>query len=90
MIAGDPKKLQVWASVKEADITRVAKGQAATFSVDAFPKDTFKGRVSQIRLNARLLKDQVIYTVVIDVDNRDGRLMPYVSADVTIEGGERR
>jgi HlyD family secretion protein len=90
LIAGDLKKLQVWAAVKEADITRVAKGQAATFAVDAFPKETFKGRVSQIRLNARLLKDQVIYTVVIDVDNRDGRLMPYVSAEVTIEGGERR
>jgi HlyD family secretion protein len=90
LIASDLKKLEVWAMVKEADITRVAKGQAATFTVDAFPKDTFKGRVTQIRLNATLSKDQVTYTVVIDVDNRDGRLLPYLTAEVTIEAGERR
>ncbi len=90
VIAGDLRKLEVWASVKEADIARVAKGQTATFTVDAFPKDTFKGRVSQLRLNAALLKDQVTYTVVIAVDNTDGRLKPYLSAEVTIEGGEWR
>ena len=90
LIAGDLKKLEVWATVKEADIARVAKGQSAALTVDAFPKDTFKGRVSQIRLNATLSKDQVAYTVVLDVDNRDGRLLPYMTAEVTIEVGERR
>jgi len=90
LIASEPKKLEVWATVKEADIARVAKGQAATVTVDAFPKDTFKGRVSQIRMNATLSKDQVTYTVVIDVDNRGVRLLPYLTAAVTIEVGERR
>jgi HlyD family secretion protein len=89
LIAGDLKKLEVWAMVKESDVTRMAKGRPATFTVAAFPKDNFKGRVTQTRLNATFAKDQVYYTVVIEVDNRDGRLLPYMTAEVTIEAEQR-
>jgi HlyD family secretion protein len=88
-IAADLKKLQVWAAVSEADITQVAKGQPATFAVDAYPKDTFKGKVTQIRLNANANKGEVTYTVVIEADNSDGRLLPYMTAVVTIDVGKK-
>jgi HlyD family secretion protein len=90
VIASDLKKVQVWAAVKEADIGRVAKGQAATFTVDALPKVIFKGRVSQIRLNATVDKRAVTYTVIIEVDDSDRRLLPYLTANVNIEVVEGR
>jgi HlyD family secretion protein len=89
LIAKDLKRLQVWTSVKEADIGRVAKGQPARFTVDAYPNATFQGRVAQVRLNATMTKGAVTYTVVVDVDNSDGKLLPYLTAQVSIEGGER-
>jgi HlyD family secretion protein len=96
LIATDLKRLQVWANVDEADIARVAKGAKATFKVDTFPRETFVGKVSQIRLNATLGQDKVLpgtsvppvkvtYTVVIEVDNPDLKLLPYMTANVTIE-----
>jgi HlyD family secretion protein len=90
LIANDPKRLEVWTSVREADILRVAKGQAATFKVDAFPNETFKGEVAQIRLNAMLQKDGVTYFVVVRTDNSARRLLPYMSVQVTIETGEAK
>jgi HlyD family secretion protein len=88
LIAKDLRKLQVWAAVREADIVRVAVGQTARFTTEAFPKETFQGRVSQVRLNATIEKGVVTYTVVIDVDNSNGRLLPYLTADVNIEVGK--
>jgi HlyD family secretion protein len=84
VIATDLKRLQVWASVPEADIVRVRRGQPVTFTVPAYPKDTFKGRVTQVRLNATLAKEGVFYTVVIETDNSAGRLLPYMTAHVRI------
>jgi HlyD family secretion protein len=89
LIGRDLKKLQVWASVKEADIVRVAAGQAAQFTVPAFPGQTFEGRVTQVRLNAAADKGAVTYTVTIDVDNHAGKLLPYMTAQVSIAVGER-
>src|SRR5262249_44851878 len=89
LIARDLKKMQVLANVAEKDIVRVAKGQSARFTVDAFPNDTFFGRVSQVRLAGTLVQNKVVYVVVIDVDNSDGKLKPYLSASVAIEVGER-
>jgi HlyD family secretion protein len=88
LIAGDLKKLQVWATVTEADVGRVAKGRPARVTVDAFPGATFQGRVSNVRLNATMVKDRVTFTVVIDVDNSDGKLLPYLTADMTIAAGD--
>jgi HlyD family secretion protein len=89
LIAKDLNRLQVWATVKEKEITKVAKGQKTRFTVDAFPGATFQGQVGQVRLNASADKGQVTYTVVIDVDNANGKLMPYLTADVSIEAGGR-
>jgi HlyD family secretion protein len=90
LIASDLKKLDVWALVPEREIGRIAKGQPARFTVSAFPNETFKAAVKEIRLNAASQNSQVAYTVVLDCDNSDGRLLPYMSAKVTIEVGPRQ
>ena len=88
LIAKDLKKMQVWASVSEADVGRIRVGQAARFSVDAFPKDSFQGKVSQVRLNASMTQNVVTYTVVVatnnpaDTDSPFGKLLPYMTADI--------
>ena len=87
LIAEDLKKMQIWASVNEADIGRINLGQAANFTVDTFPTDTFKGTVSQIRLNATSNQNVVLYTVVIDVDNSDQKLIPYLTATLQFDAG---
>jgi HlyD family secretion protein len=82
LIAKDLKRLQVWASVKEADIPRIHPGQQARFTVDGYPGRTFQGTVRQVRLNAAMTQNVVTYTVVVDVDNSDGTLLPYLTANV--------
>jgi HlyD family secretion protein len=90
LIGSDLKHLELWASVPEQDIARIAKGQAATFTASAYRNQTFKATVKQIRLNASPLNNHVSYTVALDVDNQSGSLLPYMSARVNIEVGERR
>jgi HlyD family secretion protein len=90
LIAKDLKKIQVWVLVKEADIARIAKGQLAQFTVDAFPGETFKGRVASRRLNATATQGVVSYTVVIEADNHIEKLFPYLTAHVNIEVGGRK
>jgi HlyD family secretion protein len=82
LIAADLKKLEIWAAVNEADIARVHEGQAATFTVDAFPGTTFEGRVRQVRLNAQMTQNVVTYTVVVTANNSDEKLLPYMTANV--------
>src|SRR5262249_14920511 len=76
LIATDLTRMQVWASVNEADIGRIHTGQAVHFKVDAYPHDVFVGSVAQIRLNASMTQNVVTYTVVITTENRDLRLLP--------------
>lgn len=85
LIAKDLRRLQVWASVNEADIGQVRVGQPVAFRVDARPDRDFAGTVSQIRLNASMNQNVVTYTVVITVDNADGQLMPYLTANLEFE-----
>jgi HlyD family secretion protein len=85
LIAKDLKRLQVWASVNEADIGRLAVGQPVSFTVDASPDRLSHGQVRQIRLNASMTQNVVTYTVVVDVDNSDSRLYPYLTANVKFE-----
>jgi HlyD family secretion protein len=84
LIAKDLKRLQVWVQVHEADISRIHKGQRATFQVDARPGLNFKGTVSQIRKNASLTQNIVTFVVVIDTDNSAGKLLPYLTAEVSL------
>jgi HlyD family secretion protein len=83
-LIGDIEKLQVWASVKEADIAKIHRQQSVHFTVDAFSGKVFEGTVTQIRLNATMLKDSVVYTVVIAVPKTEG-LLPYMTAEVEFE-----
>ena len=83
-LIGDTDKMFVWASVKEADIAKVHKQQAVRFKVDTFPERVFDGKVTQIRLNAAMVKSSVSYTVVIAIADPSG-LLPYLTAEVEFE-----
>ena len=85
LIAKDLSRLQVWASVNEADIGRLRKDMPVKFTVDAFPGETFVGRVQQIRLNAQMTQNVVTYTVVVETSNPDGKLLPYLTANLQFE-----
>jgi HlyD family secretion protein len=85
LIAKDLTRMQVWVAVNEADIGKIHPGQAVTFTVDAFPGVTFTGSVGKVRLNAAMTQNVVTYTVEIVTDNRDGRLLPYLTANVQFE-----
>lgn len=89
LIAKDLKRLQVWASVNEADVGRIQKSQTVRFSVDAFPGEEFKGEVEQVRLNATMTQNVVTYTVVVTTDNPGGKLLPYLTATLKFEVGRR-
>jgi len=81
-IANDLSKMQVLATVDESDIGRISIGQEATFTVDAYPDETFRGIISQIRLQPQSIQNVVNYTVVIDVNNDRLLLMPGMTANV--------
>lgn len=85
LIAKDLTRMQVWVAVNEADIGRLHPGQPVTFTVDAFPGEMFKGRVGKIRLNASMTQNVVTYTVEVEADNSNGRLLPYLTANVKFE-----
>ena len=85
LIAKDLRRMQLWVSVNEADIGRIIPGQPAKFTVDAFPGETFDGKVAKIRLNATMTQNVVTYTVEVTADNSKGRLLPYLTANVVFE-----
>ena len=89
LIARDLKRMQVWVSVNEADISRVYPGQPVTFTVDAFPDETFHGRVNRIRPNASMTQNVVTFTVEISADNSNGKLKPYLTANARFEVSRR-
>lgn len=85
LIAKDLRRIQVWASVNEADIGRIHVDLPVRFTVDAYPGDVFRGKVAQIRLNATMTQNVVTYTVVVVTDNLDGKLLPYLTANLQFE-----
>ena len=85
VVADNLKKIQVQASVAEADIGRVAVGQAATFTVDAHRDLKFSGKVSQVRLAPTTVQNVVTYTVLVDADNPEEKLLPGMTATVAFE-----
>lgn len=84
VIANDLTKMQVRAAVDEADIGNVKAGQNVSFTVDAFPDDIFKGIVYEILLNSKTTANVVTYTTLINVDNKDMRLKPGMTANINI------
>lgn len=88
-IAKDLTNMQVVANVDEADIGGVKEGDRVTFTVDAYPDDTFEGTVKQVRLEATTTNNVVTYEVVISAPNADLKLKPGLTANVTIYTQER-
>lgn len=89
-IAQDLTKMQVDTSVAEADVGKLKPQMAATFTVDAYPNDKFKGVVRQIRNAPQTVQNVVTYDAVIDVDNTDLRLKPGMTANVTFVYAEKQ
>jgi HlyD family secretion protein len=88
-IAQDLTRMQVETSVDEADIGRIKIDDRATFTVDAFPGETFLGSVTQIRKAAQVVQNVVTYTVVVAVSNPGGRLVPGMTANVKLVTAEK-
>lgn len=83
-IAQDLTKMQVEADIDEADIGQIKEGQRVTFTVDAFQNDVFDGKVTQVRLDPTVTSNVVTYTVIIEADNSNLKLMPGLTATVSI------
>ena len=88
-IANDLTKMQVLASIDEADVGQIRPGIKANFSVDAYPGETFSGDISQLRLNAQSAQNVVTYSAVIDVSNPDLKLRPGMTANITVPVARR-
>lgn len=89
-IAQDLTNMQVVANVDEADIGDVKEGERVSFTVDAYPDDTFEGTVKQVRQEATTTNNVVTYEVVISAPNADLKLKPGLTANVTIYTAERK
>jgi HlyD family secretion protein len=84
LIAQDLSKIQVDASVDEADVGKIKVGQPAGFTVDAFPNEEFEGKVAQIRKAPQVVQNVVTYVVVVSVDNPNEKLLPGMTANLKI------
>lgn len=84
LIANDLKRMQVEASVDEADIGNIREEQQVTFTVDAYPQENFRGTVKQVRLAPVTVQNVVTYTVIIDVPNPQMKLRPGMTATVSV------
>ena len=84
-IAQDLTKMQVQADVDQSDIGRIAVGQTARFTVDAYPEQVFEGQIAQVRLNATVNQNVITYPVIVEVPNPGERLRPNMTADIIVE-----
>lgn len=89
-IAQDLRQMQINTSIAEADVGSLQPDMPASFTVDAYPDQRFQGRIRQIRLNPTIQQNVVTYNVVVDVDNADGRLLPGMTAYVSVNAAERK
>jgi len=89
-VAEDLSKMQIEASVVEADIAKVKEGQRVEFSVDSFPDEIFVGTVTQVRNEAITTSNVVTYEVIIEVDNRELKLKPGMTANVEIITADKK
>lgn len=83
-ITNDMRKMQVQANIDEADIGLLKKGQPVDFTVDAYPTEVFKGDVRQIRMQPIVTSNVVTYTVIVNAPNPETKLMPGMTANITV------
>lgn len=88
-VAEDLTKMRIETSVSEADIGKVKEGQDVEYTLDGYPDEIFTGKVTQVRLSPTTESNVVTYTVVIEVENTDGKLMPGMTANVSIITGKK-
>jgi len=81
-LAKDLSQMEIHASVDELDISEISEGQGVRFTVDAYPDDTFSGSVRQVRLLPTSTESLVTYTVIVDAENRDNKLLPGMTATI--------
>jgi len=83
-IATDLGQMQVNASVDEADIGSISDNAVVSFTVDAYPNDTFTGRIAEIRLSPQTVQNVVTYSVILSIENRDLKLKPGMTANISV------
>lgn len=89
VIAADLSRMRLNASIDEADVGRIAAGQPVQFTVDAYPGDSFRGIVEQVRLNPTVEQNVVTYAAIISASNPDLKLRPGMTANATVEVARR-
>ena len=96
-LAQDLTKMQIEAKVSEADVVKIKEGQKAEFTLDGYPDQKFEGTVRQVRTNYSASSSSssgssstTTYTVVIEVDNTDGKFMPGMTATITIKAQDKK
>jgi len=87
-IAQDLTKMQVYAKTDEADVGQIRRDQQVTFTVDAFPKETFRGKVVQVRMNPTTVQNVTTYDTIVEFDNPEMKLFPGMTAYITIPVAE--
>jgi HlyD family secretion protein len=90
VLAGDLMHVRVVALVDQADVPRIKSDTTVHFAVKANPDESFEGKVTQVRLNAKVQGDSVVYPVIIEAANPDGKLLPFTAAEVRFELGTRQ
>lgn len=88
-VAQDLTKMQIEVSVSEADIGKVKVGQSVDYTLDGYPDETFKGKVTQVRISPTTVSNVVTYTVIVSVKNDDGKLKPGMTANASIIVNEK-
>jgi HlyD family secretion protein len=88
-IANDLTRMQVNANIDEADIGNISDQASVRFTVDAYPNDAFRGRISEIRLNPQTVQNVVTYSVILSIDNPEMKLKPGMTANITITVDQR-
>ena len=83
-IAQDLEKMQIEVNVSEADIGDVKEGQEVTYTLDGYPNSVFNGKVTQVRISPTTVSNVVTYSVIVTVDNKDLKLKPGMTANVSI------
>ena len=89
-VATDLTKMKVECSVDESDIGKVKEGQKVRFTVEAYPNDTFNGVVQQVRFSPETVQNVVTYTTIVNVENPEKKLLPGMTATVSIIAGEAK
>jgi HlyD family secretion protein len=90
IIAQDLTKMLVYAKTDEADVGKIKVGAMANFRVDSFPRETFNGKVNQVRMNATMVQNVVTYDTIIEFDNPDQKLFPGMTAYVSVPIAEAK